>query len=305
LLILSCKKEDKINLNFFKNDKALILKDYEIDENILKIDFNKEIIKCNAVFKDKINIDMEQINIEKNTVDIVLDSDLEIAKSYPLDLTILDNDKNYTQFQINIFIDNPFIPDLKINEIYLNYKKDKDGNYKEVETIELKALSDGILTGVTLFYLSNKSFDIIYTFKDIEVKKDDFILLQARKKEIDNSLTFYIAQDVKYQGLSKTKGIIMLAKDKSFKNVIDSFVYIDKRKKTYSGFGNKYYFNMLKYLIDNKIWISELNPEAVINIYNLKYNQSISRKENDNEVSKENWYITDLSLGYDNLLGSS
>ena len=317
LLIISCSVKSKeeierINKNFKKRLIPLVIEKYELlDDKKVIVTFSREIEFKNAFFENK-SLEIESIKQKSNKLEFLLSSKVKIANEYILNIIVYDKNKNSYNFLISIKKENENIPDIKINEVELYYYKDKKTKeYKRVETVELKIMSSGDLNGVTFFYSSRNLFDILYTFPSIKVNKKNYILLETRENNIKykdpNIIKINVVKNNKYKGLSKSSGVIMISKDKSINNIIDSLVYVNLKKSKHFE-KKKNLIKLLNILVKKGAWNlgdnKKVNPKVIFDSSYSSSTRSVSRKEQDNGyLSKDNWYITDIkgiTLGHKN-----
>jgi hypothetical protein len=154
-------------------------------------------LDCRAVSEDEIEFDfsrpvtVKSLNFEPviavaeiedgSTVKVRLSAIQKPGAEITADILVEDPDKNTINVLIPFRARNNKMPSLVINEIRTETSKEK------CEFIEFKTLTAGNLGGMRVFILGNTNTakQTIYEFLPVEVKKDEYIVLNLRTPEAD------------------------------------------------------------------------------------------------------------------------
>ena len=211
---------------FIEFDKTISLKELEIipvSNPEEKIPVNVEILEPNTSFY----IDCK--------------TKFSAQDEYEIHGVVEDETQNSLTFSSILQGFNDNIPKIALSELRSFYQKPK------LEYIELVALSEGNLAGMTLeiFY---KTEPIIFVFPDINVKKGDFILVHGRKIDetcvnetidlcaatykdsVPNVVDFWLDSETKVIGNS---GVILL-KNRKNGDIVDALLYNEPGKEAWA-----------------------------------------------------------------------
>lgn len=175
-------------------------------ENSARIVFNQNVdfkgLSLNP-FVSVENVSVECSDAEKSLclMDVVFSENLKIGEKYNFYGEVCDKIGNSLTFSLPLLGFNGRTPDMEITEIHPKYSSgtNASGKYFKCEYVELRALSDGNLSGMEL-YSANDGASKNFVFPAVEVFRGDVIIVHLRKK--DDSAVNELGDDLT---LSKTK----------------------------------------------------------------------------------------------------
>ena len=175
LVLGSCSTGDAgVSVMSGSSSQALLyLGSRTVSEQEVEFDFSQPVTIKQVTFEPQLSV----AEVENGrTVKIKLEEAVNPGILLVADLLAEDEKKNTINVLVSFRSRNNRMPDLIINELCTEYSKPK------TEFIEFKIKSDGNLGAMRVFINgnTNASKEIIYEFKPVEVKKNDFIVLHLR-----------------------------------------------------------------------------------------------------------------------------
>lgn len=210
------------------------------------IEFDKEIrlkdLQICSVQNPEIKTRIETENIEKNTSFYIdCEKDFSFLENYQIFGVVEDDKFNTLTFSSILTGYNGNTPKLYLSELRTYYQKPK------LEFLELQALTDGNLAGMTLeIYYKTEPMEFI--FPPVDVKKGDFILVHGRKIDetcvnestdlcaatykdsVPNVIDFWLDSETKVMGNS---GVILL-KNRKNGDIVDALLYNEPTKEAWA-----------------------------------------------------------------------
>ena len=168
---------------------------------------------------------------------------------------VKDYSGNTAGFSISVWGFNPRIPEMLINEFTTK------GTAKSPSRTELRALEDGSLNGIVLYAGIPDDYDACVMLGDIEVKKDDLVVIWWTEELPDGVLK-------KLPGLwnicaggaakpASNNGVFVLCENPSAgAAVLDAVVY-SNFGQSHEGFGTKSALQRARWLISEGAWAGE------------------------------------------------
>jgi hypothetical protein len=160
------------------SEALLFLNCRAVSEDEIEFEFSRPVTVKSLIFEPVIAV----ASIEDgSTVKVRLGEIQKPGKEITAEILAEDPDKNTINVLIPFRARNNRMPSLVINEIRTENSKPK------CEFIEFKTLTAGNLGGLRVFILgnSNAAKQTIYEFMPVEVKKDEYIVLNLRTPEAD------------------------------------------------------------------------------------------------------------------------
>jgi len=160
------------------SEALLFLNCRAVSEDEIEFEFSRPVTVRSLSFEPDISV----ASIEDgSTVRVKLGEIQKPGMEITADILVEDPDKNTINVLIPFRTRNNRMPSLVINEIRTENSKPK------CEFIEFKTLTAGNLGGLRVFILGNTNAakQTIYEFLPVEVKKDEYIVLNLRTPEAD------------------------------------------------------------------------------------------------------------------------
>ena len=164
---------------FGGSSEALVFLDCRaVSEDEIEFDFSRPVTVKSLSFEPVISVASIE---EGSTVKVRLNEIQKPGSEITADILVEDPDKNTINVLIPFRARNNRMPSLVINEIRTEHSAPK------CEFIEFKTLTAGNLGGMRVFILNNSKTNkqTVYEFLPVEVKKDEYIVLNLRTPEAD------------------------------------------------------------------------------------------------------------------------
>jgi hypothetical protein len=278
-------------------------------------------LNCRAVSEDEVEFDfsrpvtVKSLNFEPviavagiedgKTVKVKLGATQKPGSEITADILVEDPDKNTINVLIPFRARNNRMPQIVINEIRTENSKPK------CEFIEFKTLTAGNLGGMRVFILgnSNAAKQTIYEFMPVEVKKDEYIVLNLRTPEADckdeygvnlaesgganstpESRDFWIPGNLKLIHKDASAIYVLDQDDKALAAVMIS-------GNAASWWGQDYLAEAAEFLFKQDAWKSAdgkiCGPANAVNSANSTNTRTICRDDTvKNTKTATDWYIT-------------
>jgi hypothetical protein len=231
--------------------------------------------------------------VYENKLTISLSNPLEVTNQTNVYVSVRDKEGNTTTIEVPIYGKNFSVPSLIINEFSTK------GNANHPDRIEIKALSNGNLAGVTLYHGMFFSHAHAFSFPQRDVKKGDYIVVQYQEIPTDQSsdaLIFYGGEE----GLGSNNGVISLY-NSPYDDIADVVIYSNRTSDSdehYGGFGTKEVYDHIQEATSTQQWTHNgvIKPESAINSNNSTATRSFNRYEDkDDSNSSLDWYVVKTS----------
>jgi hypothetical protein len=205
------------------------------------------------------------------------------------------------------------VPSLRINELRTEYRK--FGSYFRAEFIEFKMLSAGNLGGLRVFIASNYNNPLVYTFKPVEVKEGEYVVLHLSTFEEEKEFCIdEYGEDLSESGgtescskardfwipgetelLGKIDAIYIMDQDN---RVLDAVMIIENTGGTWP---NNWIYEAAV-LLSNGAWKSATGtipiPADAVDSSDSSITRTVSRDENAEDTNtKADWYVS-VSNGF-------
>ena len=165
----------------------------------------------------------------EDTVTITFRRPLVPGKRISVSGTVADRMGNTLSFTRGVWGCNPELPEIRINEFSTK------GSASNPDRIELIALSDGNLAGLTCYIGMPQNFDTEFVFPAIDVQDGDFVVLTYAQEPSGECLYDLYAGEV---GIGANNGVISLC-DRPEGTIIDAVLYSNRTSESdenYDGF---------------------------------------------------------------------
>jgi hypothetical protein len=249
--------------------------------------------------------DLEYEVVEEGSeVKIKLTENPDPGLSVEADLQVKDEYGNTVSELITFRTKNNRVPEMQVNELRTEYKN------LQAEYIEFKMLSDGNLGALRVFVASNNKTPQIYEFKPVEVKAEEYVVLQLRTlegsckdgygenlNESGGKDSCSTARDLWIPGstelLRKTDAVYVLDQDDE---VLDAVMFAESAT---SWTGKSHFNETAEFLFSKGAWKSPTGTVcSVTDTVNSSgigsaMTRSISRDETVEDTHTEaDWYVT-------------
>ncbi|MGL4982378.1 MAG: hypothetical protein ACRC4W_05965 [Treponemataceae bacterium] len=318
LTCVSCKlatnnPESSLLVGDFESPKMLSF--VPVSEQLIEILFSKpvrlysiDVDLVSDIQKDALteresllSFEVETEIIDGTLVKVFLKDKTEIGKKYSIKGVVFDSNDNTLDFLGYITGFNSRIPKLVINEVRNEYSKPR------VEFIELLALSDGNLAGVSL-YNSHDGEKARYEFPFAEVKAGEYIVLHLRNMEegtVDeiNALdesggvdALPTARDfwVNNQSARLGRQDVILLEERKDGKLIDALLLIESK---YSSWQKDVHEQAAKKAFSAGVWEGGWDIGSAVITDNVTATRTISRQSTEGVNGKDKWIVVDTSNG--------
>lgn len=293
LVLIGCSSEmDGPVLNYFSGkdrESPVLIEILAKGATTVEFIFDEMIFRPHITLKDRFK--ESTCSVYEKTVTINLSSRLEVTNYTNIYLSVRDKNGNTTTIDAPIYGKNFRVPSLIINEFSTR------GSSNHPDRIEIKALNDGNLGGVTLYHGMFFSHIHSFSFPSIEVQKGDYIVVQYQKVPTDKeSLNFYGGQE----GLGGNNGVISLYSS-PYNDIIDAVIYSNRTSdsdESYGGFGTRDVYEQIQELTRTNEWTHNgiITPESAISSENTTATRSFNRYEDKEDTNSSiDWYIVPTS----------
>lgn len=257
-----------------------------IDENQAIYSFDKLIFCDLKDFKvvDSYNTVIALHSYEEG-VTVTFKNKLPPGERTDIEGRVRDASGNTLSFRCGVWGYNPQVPHLLISEFTTK------GSGNNPDRIELLALSNGDLAGVTIFDGVNSDWDSEVILPPYKVKKGDYIVVQYNQElSGKHPIEFYGGE----AGLGSNNGVITLY-DAPNGEIIDAVVYSNRTSDSdtnYGGFGTSKVFKRVEALNKSGQWLPlPITPERAIDSTNSTATRSFCRSGETDTNTKGDWYI--------------
>lgn len=224
--------------------------------------------------------------------DLVISTELptEAGAEYLLEATVEDTSGNSLSFLARFFGHNARVPELLINEL------NPRGSGNNPETVELIALTDGNLAGVTLYNGTAASWDSKLVLPQQEVAAGQFVLAHFRPHAAghESALNFWVPEGA---GLPTNNGVVTLY-DVPGGGIRDAVIYSDRTSESddrYRGFGTTRMLQRVDEVVAAGAWQIEgelARPEDAVNVALSTATRSLNRSSSShNSNSRDDWHV--------------
>ncbi|NCB01718.1 MAG: hypothetical protein EOM67_06075 [Spirochaetia bacterium] len=289
LLFVSCSDEfDGPVINFFSGKDRMsprLITIQTIDESTVVFTFDEFIFRPFITLEKEYKESTCYVDQEKLVVS--LSHPLSVMRQTNIYFSVRDNRGNSTTISAPVYGINTKIPNLVINEFSTR------GSTNHPDRVELKALTDGNLGGVTLYHGMFFNHTFSFSFPSVEVKRGDYIVVQFQQIPPQHSpLTYYGGSE----GLGGNNGVISLY-NSPYNEVKDVVLYSNRTSdsdEAYGGFGTKDVYEQVIELTSTDQWVHNgvIRPESAINSDSSTATRSFNRKEEQEDTnSASDWYV--------------
>ncbi len=292
LLFSSCSDELGIPvINFFSGKDRVsptLIEIKAIDSKTIVFTFDEMISRPYISLQEKFK--ESTCSVYDKQLTIHLSSVLDVMNSTHIYLSVRDKMGNTTTIESEVYGVNFRVPSLLINEFSTK------GNDRHPDRVEIKALSDGNMAGVTLYNGMFFSHSSSFSFPSIEVKKGDYLVVQYQKVPIKNGCIYYGGEE----GLGGNNGVISLY-NSPYNDLADVVVYSNRYSdsdENFGGFGTKEVYEQIQELTGADGWAHNgvITPESAVSSEYTTATRSINRYEDKEDTnSKGDWYIVPTS----------
>ena len=233
-----------------------------------------------------------EIRSETTGNELVISTELaaEPGAEYLVEATVEDASGNSLSFLARFFGHNERVPQLLINEL------NPRGTGNNPETVELIALSDGNLAGITLYNGTAGSWDSKLILPPEEVAAGDFLLAHFRPHaaEHETALNFWVPEGA---GLPTNNGVVTLYTVPGGA-ILDAVIYSDRTSESderYRGFGTTRMMQRVDEVVAAGAWLIEgelARPEDVVDVTLSTATRSLNRSSDSaNSNSRADWHV--------------
>ena len=295
VLLIGCSDEiDTPILNYFSGkdrESPVLIEISAKNSTTIEFIFDEFLYKPRIVLKDRFK--ESTCSVYENKLTLTLSHSLEVTNKTDVYLSVRDKEGNTATMEVPIYGKNFSVPSLIINEFSTK------GNANHPDRIEIKALSDGNLAGVTLYQGMFFSHTHSFSFPLRDVKKGDYIVVQYQEIPTEYSsdtLLFYGGED----GLGGNNGVISLY-GSPYDDIVDIVIYSNRTSDSdehYGGFGTKEVYDHIQEATHTQQWTHNgvIRPESAINSNNTTATRSFNRyEEKEDTNSALDWYIVRTS----------
>jgi hypothetical protein len=287
------------------SEALLFLNCRAVSEDEIEFEFSRPVTIKSIKFEPELAV----ASIEDgSTVKVKLDEIPKLGIEFTAEILAEDTDKNTINVVIPFRARNNRMPQLVINEIRTEISKPK------CEFIEFKTLTAGNLGGMRVFFLGNTNAtkQTIFEFLPVEVKKDEYIVLNLRTLE-ENCKDEY-GEDLAESGgtnSTPTSRDFWIPGNSIVIHAAASAIYVlDQDDKALaavmisdnaaSGWAKDYLAEAAEFLFKEGAWQSVDGkiggPANAVNTTGTTATRTICRDETvENTNTAADWYITNTS----------
>ncbi len=251
LLLSSCEK-DMTPIDIFKNTPKELprLVSYTLRDNKrVELEFNETVLLSETLYKGV----KERPGIMNSHFILELSTPLNMGESEYFHLSAKNENGSTARISLRLIGRNTNIASVLLNEI------STAGTNSSPDRIELICTKEGNTAGIILSsgYINSPGYSFI--LPDIEVKKNDIILIywdketKEEKRELSDGNTAYYLNAKATKTLLSTKGIIVLESEYQGA-VMDAFVYTDDYSSDWEGLGSEKLYEDYKLLKESGAW---------------------------------------------------
>lgn len=233
-----------------------------------------------------------EISSETEGHALVISTELaaEPGTEYLVEATVEDQSGNSLSFLARFFGHNARVPQLLINEL------NPRGSGNNPETVELVALTDGNLAGVTLYNGTAASWDSKLILPQLDVAAGDFLLAHFRPHaaEHETAQNFWVPEGA---GLPGNNGVVTLYNVPGG-TILDAVIYSNRTSQSderYRGFGSTRMMQRVDEVVASGGWRIEgdlARPEDVVDVTLSTATRSLNRSSDSaNSNSRSDWHV--------------
>ncbi|MFA5468470.1 MAG: hypothetical protein WC224_05375 [Sphaerochaetaceae bacterium] len=264
----------------------LLIEGKATEERKVTFTFDKLIFAEKAAFKvAQVGNAIESLLPLDNTLILTLEQALRPGERTLIEGRVRDASGNTLSFQSNIWGYNAHLPRLLLNEFTTK------GSGNNPDRVELLALSDGNLAGLTLYDGVADECDSAVILPPFNVIEGDYIVVQyTQELSGKHPIEFYGGE----VGLGSNNGLITLY-DSPGGSLLDVVVYSNRTSDSdtnYAGWGTSKVFKRVKALESSGKWLPlPLKPEGAVKSADSTATRSFCRWEKQDTDTKDDWYI--------------
>lgn len=292
-LLTSCEAQphiDVVNAVVGKDiSSPRLLNTKTVDSYRLEILFDERIF-CKRESLSVSGATISSISVYNHTLIVEFKTPLIAAQSYLLTGRVTDISGNSLYFETHVWGFNPHVPSLLINEFTTK------GSGNNPDRVELLALEDGNLAGVTLYDGLKDSYDSKTVLPSYEVHKGDYIV-------IEYSDALRGVHNIEFWGgvvnLGSNNGVITLY-DSPEGEIIDAVLYSNRTSDSdtsFGGFGTKKVHERVLLVEQSGQWGPlPLRPESGVDSTSSTATRSFNRMPHAQDTNtKSDWHIVPTS----------
>ncbi|TVQ36188.1 MAG: hypothetical protein EA384_14950 [Spirochaetaceae bacterium] len=233
-----------------------------------------------------------EISAHGEGLDLVLQTEhpADPGAAYLLEGTVEDQAGNSLRFLLRFFGHNPHLPQLLINEL------NPRGSGNNPETVELIALSEGNLAGITLYNGSAADWDSKLILPSLAVSAGQFVLVHFRPHAPAHAeaANFWVPDG---SGLPTNNGVVSLYAFPGG-DILDAVIYTNRTSQSderYRGFGSTRMLRRVDEVVAGGAWLiegSQARPEDAVDITHSTATRSLNRSSSSADSnSRSDWHI--------------
>lgn len=154
------------------------------EETEISLSFNEEVRLSTVRFEPgSVTVVESRWDEERSALLVLVTSPLEAGAEYGIDAEVSDVAGNVSSFVATFYGLNPRLPPVLINEVVC------EGSSTHPDWVELRALDEGNLGGLTLYEGSRENWDSRFVFPRIDVTRDAYVVVHFKPEGIPEEIT--------------------------------------------------------------------------------------------------------------------
>lgn len=286
VLLIACSNDVEaamlVNVFTAKDDTCPVLVEVTSQSsNIIRIEFSEPV----RVFEN--SFEPFAARADGKFIYVSLNRSLPPGAMSTVSGRVRDYSGNTTGFSIKVYGYNPLMPRVLINEFTTK------GTEKSPDRTELLVLEDGNINGMSLYGGIPDDYDTIITFGDVDVKKDDLLVVWWTT-ELPTSVTEGFEGGVYHicagdgEGLASNNGTLVLCGSPSIGAVVLDAVVYSNYTTSNEGYGTRQARERAQWVLDAGLWKGD-----AIESTSSTATRSMSRILGSGDTNgADDWYIT-------------